>query len=81
MNWQDRIILDPDILAGKPVIKGTRLAAEFIIGLLAAEWTEAEIMRNYPGITHEDIVACLQYANAVLQAEKMVQSDLRGLTS
>ena len=71
MDWQNRIVLDPDILVGKPVIKGTRLAVEFIIGLLASEWTEEEIMRNYPGITHEDIVACLQYANSVLQAEKV----------
>ncbi len=71
MNWQERIILDPEILAGKPVVKGTRLAVEFIIGLLAAEWTESDILRNYPGLTHEDIVACLQYANSVLQAEKV----------
>lgn len=71
MNQQERIILDPEILAGKPVIKGTRLAVEFIIGLLAAEWTEDEILRNYPGLTHDDIVACLRYASSVLQAEKV----------
>ena len=60
MNWQDHIIIDPDILVGKPVIKGTRLAVEFIIDLLAAEWTEAEILRNYPGVTHTDILVCLR---------------------
>lgn len=51
MNWQDRIVVDPEILVGKPVVKGTRLAVEFIIDLLAQGWTEAEILRNYPGLT------------------------------
>jgi uncharacterized protein (DUF433 family) len=71
VNWQDRIIVDPKILAGKPVIKGTRLAVEFIIDLLAQGWTEAEILRNYPGLTREDIQACLQYASVVLKTEKV----------
>ncbi len=69
--WQERITIDPNVLTGKPVIKGTRLAVEFIIELLANRWTEAEIFRNYPGITHEDILACLKYAGAMLKAEKV----------
>lgn len=60
MEWQERIIVDPKILVGKPVIKGTRLAVEFIIDLVAEGWGEAEILRNYPGVTHEDIQACLR---------------------
>ena len=64
MNWQDRIVVDPEILVGKPVVKGTRLAVEFIIDLLAQGWTEAEILRNYPGLAREDILACLAYAGA-----------------
>jgi uncharacterized protein (DUF433 family) len=71
MNWQDRIVADPKILVGKPVIKGTRLAVEFIIDLLAQGWTEAEILRNYPRLTGEDIQACLQYASVVLKTEKV----------
>jgi uncharacterized protein (DUF433 family) len=59
MSWQERIVIDPAILAGKPVVKGTRLSVEFIIDLHAQEWSEAEILRNYPGLTHEDIKACL----------------------
>jgi uncharacterized protein (DUF433 family) len=62
MNWRDRIIVDPAILLGKPVVKGTRLAVEFIIELLAQGWTEEEILDNYPGLTREDIQACLLYA-------------------
>jgi uncharacterized protein (DUF433 family) len=69
VDWQDRIIIDPDILTGKPIVRGTRLAVEFIIDLLAQGWTEAEILRNYPGLTHEDVQACLGYASAILQAE------------
>ena len=59
MTWRERIIIDPAVLAGKPVIKGTRLAVEFVIDLLAKDWPESEILRNYPGLTHEDIQACL----------------------
>ncbi len=71
MDRADCIAVDPEILVGKPVIKGTRLAVEFIIDLLAQGWTEAEILRNCPGLTQEDIRACLQYASRVLKAEKV----------
>lgn len=59
MQWQEHITLDPNILVGKPVIKGTRLAVEFIVELLAQGWTEENILHNYPGLTTEDIRACL----------------------
>jgi len=71
MDWNERIIIDPNILVGKPVIRGTRLAIEFIVELLAQGWTESEIIRNYPGITREDISACLMYATNILKAEKI----------
>lgn len=71
MNWQERIVVNPDILVGKPVVKGTRLAVEFVIGLLAQGWPEAEILRNYPGLTREDIQACLSYAGELLEGEKV----------
>lgn len=68
MEWQSRIIIDSNILVGKPIIKGTRLAVEFLIELLAQGWTTDEILRNYPGIVIEDIYACLNYASATLQS-------------
>lgn len=71
MGWQERIVVDPNILVGKPVAKGTRIAVEFIVDLLAQGWSEEEILRNYPGLTREDLRACLRYASAVLQAEKV----------
>ncbi len=69
-----RIALDPKVLVGKPVIRGTRLAVEFVIGLMADGWDETEILANYPGITHDDIIACLAYARDALSSEKVFPS-------
>ena len=74
MTDHPRIALDPDVLTGKPVIRGTRLAVEFIIGLMADGWSETDILENYPGIVHEDIIACLAYARDALSSEKVFPS-------
>lgn len=71
MVWKDRISVDPGVLTGKPVITGTRLSVEFIIDLLAQGWTEEAIIRNYPRISHDDILACLSYAHEVLRSERV----------
>jgi len=71
MNWEGRIVIDPEILCGKPVVKGTRLAVEFVVDLLAQGWTAADVLKNYPGVTQDGILACLAYASAVLHAEKV----------
>lgn len=55
--------MNPEVLAGKPVIRGTRLAVEFILELLAAGESESDLLENYPGLTREDILACLSYAS------------------
>lgn len=70
MIWEERITVDPDVLVGKPVVKGTRLAVEFIIDLLAQGWSSDELVRNYPGLTIDDIHACLAYAGETLRREK-----------
>ena len=70
MDWHSRIVVDPEILVGKPVIVGTRLAVEFIIDLLAQGWTEADVLRNYPGLTRQDIQACLAYASTAFTFPK-----------
>ncbi len=71
MTDHPRITLDPAVLAGKPVVRGTRLAVEFIIGLLADRWSEADILVAYPGLQSEDIQACLAYARDVLSSERV----------
>ena len=74
MAAEQRITLDPNILAGKPVVRGTRLSVEFIIGLMADGWSEADIISNYPGIERDDIIACLAYARDTLSSEKVFPS-------
>lgn len=63
MPLSERIVIDPDILTGKPVIRGTRLAVELILELLAAGQSESDILSNYSGLRREDILACLSYAS------------------
>lgn len=71
MTWQDRIVIDPKVLVGKPVIRNTRLSVDFIVGLLAEGWTIAQVLENYPGITQEDVMACLHYASEALRSERV----------
>ena len=59
----ERIVVDPEVLAGKPVVRGTRLAVELILELMAAGQSENDLLTNYPGLTREDILACLSYAS------------------
>ncbi len=59
---------DPDILGGKPVIKGTRISVEFLL-LLANNWTHEQIMENYPRIKKEDILAALEHSLLILKEE------------
>jgi len=77
VDYESRIVLDPEILCGKPVVKGTRLAVEFIVDLLAQGWSEADILKSYPGVTRDDLLACLAYASAVLHAEKVYPIAVR----
>ena len=70
MAWPERISIDTDILAGKPVIRGTRLAVELILELLAAGESENDVLASYPGITRDDIRACLEYASYLAREYK-----------
>jgi uncharacterized protein (DUF433 family) len=73
-STSDRIVFDAAVLAGKLVIRGPRLSVDFIIGLMADGWSEADILRDYEGLSHEDIAACLAYARDVLRSEKIYPS-------
>lgn len=63
----DRIELNPSVLAGKPVIKGTRLSVQFIIGLLSRGLSVPQILEEYTYLTQEDILACLAFANDIIE--------------
>ena len=70
MNWQEHITADPAVLVGKPIVRGTRLAVEFILGLIAQGWPEQEITRNHR-LTVEQVRACVAYAQERLNDEKV----------
>ena len=77
MNWQDRIAVDPKVLVGKPAVRGTRIAVEFVIDILAAGWTQEQILDSYPNLAVEDIRACLAYAGEPFHSENVFPLDSR----
>ena len=68
----DRIVIDPEVLAGKPVIKGTRIPVYLIIELLGNGVTEKEVLWEYPTLKKEDIKAALLYASKCIENEETV---------
>lgn len=70
----ERITVDPEVLAGKPIVRGTRISVEFVIGLLADGWSEQDILGNYPNLKHEDVAACLAYARDLIAQESIFPS-------
>nr|NQU92823.1 DUF433 domain-containing protein [Bacteroidota bacterium] len=72
----DRIEINPEIMTGKPVIKGTRLTVQFIIGLLAAGATVDDVLLEYSAIETEDILACLSFASLALDTSEFLPLTL-----
>ena len=71
MDWRQRIEVNPQVLVGKPVIKGTRISVEFVVDLLARGYDVKQIIQQYDHLTTEDIQACLAYASDVLSSERV----------
>ncbi|MBK6647942.1 MAG: DUF433 domain-containing protein [Anaerolineales bacterium] len=69
MDWKKYIHSDPEILMGKPVVKGTRLAVDFLVGLFAAGWTEQQVLENYPSLTTESLRAVFAYVAECMRDE------------
>lgn len=67
MNWQEHIVTDKDVLSGKPAIKGTRIAVDHVVGLLAQGWTEQQILDNYPRLTKDHLKAIFSYLYDCIQ--------------
>lgn len=72
----ERITLNPKVMVGKPVIKGTRLTVQYILGLLAQGATTDEILEEYEGLTQQDIQACLLFASKSLESTAFVPLNL-----
>lgn len=70
MKWNDRIEINADVLAGKPVVKATRLSVEFLLGLFAEGWSEQQVLENYPQLRREDLQAVFAFSAACLHDER-----------
>ncbi len=70
-----RVTVDPDVLVGKPVIRGTRLSVELVLGLLANGMSMEELLEEYPSISRQDILACLHFASRALGDSSFVGLD------
>jgi uncharacterized protein (DUF433 family) len=71
-DFRDRIVVDPNILVGKPVVKGTRISVSQILKLVAHGFTFAQIIEDFPILTEEDIRAAILYAGARLDREEVL---------
>ncbi|MBW4495790.1 MAG: DUF433 domain-containing protein [Oscillatoria princeps RMCB-10] len=76
MDWREYIHSDPKILVGKPVVKGTRLSVEFILGLFAAGWTEQQVLDSYPTLTPEGLRAVFAFAAECMREEVLYTISL-----
>lgn len=72
MDWRERIVTNPDILVGKPSVKGTRLSVELILGWLAQGWTIEMLLENYPTLSREDVLAALAFAAELMHEERYI---------
>ena len=71
MKHLDRIIVDQKIMAGKPVVRGTRIPVELVLKRLAQDLTLETLFESYPRLTKEDVKACLEYAQALVEGESI----------
>ncbi len=70
--WKQHIVSDPEILRGKPRIKGTRIPVGLVLGYLAAGKTSADILAEFPDLKSEQIAACLDYARELAEFEAVI---------
>jgi uncharacterized protein (DUF433 family) len=73
MNFLERIEINPQIMAGKPVIKGTRVTVQYVLGLLSHGESPESIVADHPNITTDDVFACIEFASDVLQDTSFVR--------
>jgi uncharacterized protein (DUF433 family) len=79
--YRERITADPRILAGKPVVRGTRIAVSLVLEELAQNPDVDELLAAHPDLTLADVQACLAYAKAIVTGEEVSPKPLKGVTS
>ena len=72
MNWKNHIEVNPDVLVGEPVIKGTRISVELILDRLADGWSMEDILASYPHLTRVDVLAAITFAAELFKEETFV---------
>ena len=78
MEWERYIECDPQVMAGRPVLRGSRLPVDFVLGLLAAGWSESDVLANYPHLTREQLRAIFAYAADAVRQRLASQSPACG---
>ena len=73
IDWRKFIHSDQEVLLGKPVVRGTRLSVEFILGLFSEGWTEQQILENYPTLTNECLLAVFAFATECMREELLFE--------
>jgi uncharacterized protein (DUF433 family) len=72
VNWQERIVVDPEIHHGTPCIRGTRVPVSVVLGSLAQGLTPEQVLEEYPTLSEDDIRACLAYAAEIIQTGELL---------
>lgn len=82
MNWKEHIVVNPDVLAGKPIIKGTRISVELLLDWFASGWSYDDILRAYPHLTREQVQAAMAFAAEFFKEARLVAiAKASGLTA
>ncbi|OHC66812.1 MAG: antitoxin [Rhodocyclales bacterium GWA2_65_19] len=72
MNWKDHVIVDPKVLVGKPIIRGTRISVELLMDRLADGWSMEQILESYPRVTRDDVLAAIAFVTEVFREEDYI---------
>jgi uncharacterized protein (DUF433 family) len=72
MNWKDHIVANPDVLVGKPIVKGTRISVELLLDRFADGWGYEDILEAYPHLTREQVQAAVAFAAEIFKEERFV---------
>lgn len=72
MNWKDHVVVDPKVLVGKPIIRGTRISVELLMDRLADGWSMEQILESYPRVTRDDVLAAISFVTEIFREEDYI---------
>lgn len=71
-DWRERIVVDPKVMAGKPIVRGTRIPVDAIVKRIAEGMSIKEVLEDYPNLSEEDVKAALKYAASIITGEEIL---------